>query len=62
MDLYLPDEFYALSETPNPRENRTPSHRDEAEWFGADAFATIPDGEMPARSTHSDPDFFRQVV
>jgi hypothetical protein len=62
MDLYLPDEFYALSETPNPRERSTPSRREETDWFGADAFATIPDEGMPMKKACSEPDLCWQVV
>ncbi|HEV7491817.1 MAG TPA: hypothetical protein VGO25_13515 [Rhodanobacteraceae bacterium] len=36
MDLYLPDEFYALSESPNPR--RSTSQRDDRDWLGGEAF------------------------
>ena len=39
MDLYLPDEFYALSETPNAR--RDSEDRDD-EWLGGEAFVTSP--------------------
>lgn len=35
MDLYLPDEFYALSESPNAR--RENMHQD-SEWLGGEAF------------------------
>jgi hypothetical protein len=43
MDLYLPDEFYALSETPNPRlRKRAPAPETaDTSWFGADAFAEV---------------------
>ena len=37
MDLYLPDEFYALSETPNARRAAGEAQRD-AEWLGGEAF------------------------
>ncbi|HVT33016.1 MAG TPA: hypothetical protein VHE32_10230 [Rhodanobacteraceae bacterium] len=44
MDIYLPDEFYALSETPNPRRTKIAAASDTADtsWFGADAFAEVP--------------------
>ena len=35
MDLYLPDEFYALSEAPNARREET---REEWQWLGGEAF------------------------
>jgi hypothetical protein len=37
MDLYLPDEFYALSEAPNPRRGDDTARRD-AEWLGGEAY------------------------
>ena len=42
MDLYLPDEFYALSESPNPRRERAMSARREAPWLGGEAFVSPP--------------------
>ena len=36
MDLYLPDEFYALSESPNPR--RAAGSLDDHEWLCGEAF------------------------
>ena len=36
MDLYLPDEFYALSEAPNARRDGTARH--DAEWLGGEAY------------------------
>jgi hypothetical protein len=38
MDLYLPDEFYALSESPNPRRERRAATREDASWLGGEAF------------------------
>ena len=35
MDLYLPDEFYALSESPNARREAT---REDAQWLGGEAY------------------------
>jgi len=37
MDLYLPDEFYALSEAPNARRD-DPAARHDAEWLGGEAY------------------------
>jgi hypothetical protein len=37
MDLYLPDEFYALSEAPNAR-RETAAARHDAEWLGGEAY------------------------
>ena len=38
MDLYLPDEFYALSESPNPRRGPSRTTPDDAPWLGGEAF------------------------
>ncbi len=35
MDLYLPDEFYALSELPNTRREEL---REELQWLGGEAY------------------------
>jgi hypothetical protein len=37
MDLYLPDEFYALSEAPNARRDDGAARHD-AEWLGGEAY------------------------
>jgi len=38
MDLYLPDEFYALSETPNPRAAASEADvADDSFWLGGEA-------------------------
>jgi hypothetical protein len=37
MDLYLPDEFYALSEAPNARRDDADARHD-AEWLGGEAY------------------------
>ncbi|HKE49043.1 MAG TPA: hypothetical protein VKB52_13345 [Rhodanobacteraceae bacterium] len=47
MDLYLPDEFYALSEAPNAR-REGPGRNDE--WLGGEAYVAT-----PLRSTEPDP-------
>ena len=51
MDLYLPDEFYALSEAPNAR--REPASRDD-EWLGGEAYVA-PSAAMSLRSAEPDP-------
>jgi hypothetical protein len=58
MDLYLPDEFYALSEAPNARrEAEAAAHRD-MDWLGGEAFVARPmDNTQP-----TDPDPIWLVV
>ena len=58
MDLYLPDEFYALSESPNPRRERPMAAREEAPWFGGEAFVSPPRETQAAlrRPRISEPD------
>jgi len=47
MDLYLPDEFYALSESPNARRREV---REDQQWLGGEAYvATIPGFSAEAR-------------
>jgi hypothetical protein len=54
MDLYLPDEFYALSESPNARRDAV---REDALWLGGEAYvAPIPGFGVGARSEHVEPD------
>jgi hypothetical protein len=52
MDLYLPDEFYALTEAPNARRDHKPAARDERDWLGGEAFiaahSTAIAGRKPA--------------
>ena len=52
MDLYLPDEFYALSESPNPR--RLAPLRDDNEWLGGEAFVA-PKPPVARRDCEPDP-------
>ena len=59
MDLYLPDEFYALSESPNPR--RPTTQRDDRDWFGGEAFVT-PQTRTSTQRALSEPDPIWQVV
>lgn len=59
MDLYLPDEFYALSESPNPRQPTT--QRDDRDWFGGEAFVA-PQMCVSTQRVRSEPDPIWQVV
>jgi hypothetical protein len=59
MDLYLPDEFYALRESLNPR--RAVSTRDDREWFGGEAFLA-PQQYPTARRVPAEPDPIWLVV
>jgi hypothetical protein len=59
MDLYLPDEFYALSESPNPR--RSTTRRDDREWYGGEAFVA-PFTRTHTQPAPADPDPIWQVV
>jgi hypothetical protein len=58
MDLYLPDEFYALSEAPNAR-RATGTVRDDREWLGGEAFLVTPASTATRRT---DPDPIWRVV
>ncbi|MGH8172511.1 MAG: hypothetical protein ACREPX_05150 [Rhodanobacteraceae bacterium] len=40
MDLYLPDEFYALSEAPNSHAARKAAVDDDSSWLGGEVFVT----------------------
>ncbi len=53
MDLYLPDEFYALSESPNPR--RTAPSREDSDWLGGEAFLSSPLPPVAPRMCEPDP-------
>jgi hypothetical protein len=53
MDLYLPDEFYALSEAPNARRNAA-TGRDDREWLGGEAFMA-PHAASVTQRTDPDP-------
>jgi hypothetical protein len=57
MDLYLPDEFYALSESPNAR-RQAQAHRD-MEWLGGEAFVAP---RPPGKVQPADPDPIWLVV
>lgn len=65
MDLYLPDEFYALSESPNPHRDHAVAVRDDMLWLGADAsVAPLPESEASARRKRlaTEPDPIWRVV
>ena len=57
MDIYLPDEFYALSEVPNPRREDA---RD-GEWLGGEAYVTLHDAPSTKRD-RVEPDPIWRVV
>ena len=58
MDLYLPDEFYALSESPNSHAARKLAREDDSAWLGGEAFvAPFDDAAMTLRRKRiSEPD------
>ena len=58
MDLYLPDEFYALSESPNAR--RRDVHED-AQWLGGEAYIAPLRG-IGARADLAEPDPIWRVI
>jgi hypothetical protein len=51
MDLYLPDEFYALSEAPNARRDEV---REDLQWLGGEAYVA-PVAIADARRVEPDP-------
>jgi hypothetical protein len=60
MDLYLPDEFYALSESPNARREDA---RADSEWLGGEAFVAPLRGiDAVMRADLVEPDPIWQVV
>jgi hypothetical protein len=61
MDLYLPDDFRALSEASNPRRER-PFERDDA-WYGGEAFvAPMRDACETRIRARDEPDPIWQVI
>jgi hypothetical protein len=54
MDLYLPDEFYALSEAPNARREHAGAPHD-AEWLGGEAYVGPRVIDEPKRAAEPDP-------
>jgi hypothetical protein len=58
MDLYLPDEFYALSESPNARRVR-----EDAQWLGGEAYVAPLRGiAAGARADLVEPDPIWRVI
>ena len=55
MDLYLPDEFYALSEAPNARRNTEGAARRDMEWLGGEAFVAPRVPAPPRPDAEPDP-------
>jgi hypothetical protein len=53
MDLYLPDEFYALSEAPNARSRAATAHTD-GEWLGGEAYVA-PSTALAVHAAEPDP-------
>jgi len=53
MDLYLPDEFYALSESPNVRREHV---REELQWLGGEAYVAPIRVAVGARAERVEPD------
>ena len=58
MDLYLPDEFYALSESPNARRRDV---REDAQWLGGEAYIAPLRG-IGARADLAEPDPIWRVI
>jgi hypothetical protein len=61
MDLYLPDEFYALSEAPNVRRENKSAARDERDWLGGEAFVAVHTTAIVGRKL-AEPDPIWRVV
>ena len=59
MDLYLPDEFYALSESPNPRREHV---REDAQWLGGEAYVAPIRIAVGARAERAEPDSIWRVI
>ena len=57
MDLYLPDEFYALSESPNARRAEV---REDLQWLGGEAY--VAPLQIAVRTDHVEPDPIWRVV
>ena len=56
MDLYLPDEFYALSEAPNARR----SVREDSQWLGGEAY--VAPHRFAAHADLAEPDPIWRVI
>ena len=59
MDLYLPDEFYALSESPNARREEV---REDLQWLGGEAYVAPLCIAAAARADCVEPDPIWRVI
>ena len=59
MDLYLPDEFYALSESPNARREEV---REDLQWLGGEAYVVPIRIAVGARAERTEPDPIWRVI
>jgi len=59
MDLYLPDEFYALSESPNARREEV---REDLQWLGGEAYVSPLSIAVGARADRVEPDPIWRVI
>ena len=59
MDLYLPDEFYALSESPNARRENA---REDLQWLGGEAYVAPSRIAAGARADRAEPDPIWRVI
>jgi hypothetical protein len=59
MDLYLPDEFYALSESPNARREDV---REDLQWLGGEAYVAPLSIAVGPRADRIEPDPIWRVI
>ena len=59
MDLYLPDEFYALSESPNARREDA---RADLQWLGGEAYVAPARIATGTRDDCAEPDPIWRVI
>jgi hypothetical protein len=59
MDLYLPDEFYALSESPNARRDEV---REDLQWLGGEAYVAPIRIAVGVRAERAEPDPIWRVI
>jgi hypothetical protein len=59
MDLYLPDEFYALSESPNARRDDV---REDLQWLGSEAYVAPLRIALDAHAARVEPDPIWRVI
>ena len=59
MDLYLPDEFYALSESPNARRQDV---REDLQWLGGEAYVAPARIDAGAHAESAEPDPIWRVI